>query len=176
MLFVLLILFAGLAIGLVYGSFFEWELHRFIMHRPLLFVTAPFKAHAITHHGTFGSGWTYHLRIKADRHVVTMAWWHPPTLTLVNAPAGALAAWLAGSWWILPGFMAAMGLYYGLYEYLHWCMHVPGPRRFQSTALFRWIDRHHRLHHLQPSRNLNVVIPIADFVLRTRLSRAPMGM
>jgi hypothetical protein len=74
----------------------------------------------------------------------------------------------------VPGFMAAVILYYGLYEYLHWCMHVPRTRRFQSSRLFRWIDRHHRLHHLQPGRNLNVVLPIADFLFRTRLSRAPM--
>jgi len=173
-LFILLALLLSFAFGLVYGSFFEWALHRFIMHRPLPFLTSPFKAHALVHHGTFGSGPTYHLTVKENRHVVTMAWWHAPVLFVTNAPVGILAAWLIGSWWIVPGFMAAMFAYYGLYEYLHWCMHVPGPRRFQSTALFRWIDRHHRLHHLQPMRNLNVVLPIADFILRTRLSRAPM--
>jgi len=170
-LLTMLLAFAG---GIVYGSFFEWTLHRFMMHRPFLFVTYPFKSHAITHHGTFGPGPDYHLRDESNRGLVTMAWWNGPALFVTNAPVGVLAAWLIGSWWIVPGFMAAMFLYYGLYEYLHWCMHVPGPRRFQSTRLFRWIDRHHRLHHLQPTRNLNVVLPIADFVFRTRLSRAPM--
>jgi len=37
------------------------------------------------------------------------------------------------------------------------------------------VDQHHRLHHLEPMRNLNVVFPIADFVFRTRLSRAPQA-
>jgi hypothetical protein len=174
LLLILLALLLAFLGGLVYGSFFEWTLHRFMMHRPFLFVTYPFKTHAITHHGTFGSGRTYHLRSEEHRHLVTMAWWNAPILFVANAPVGLLAAWLIGSWWIVPGFMAAVFLYYGLYEYLHWCMHVPVPRRIQSTRLFRWIDQHHRLHHLQPMRNLNVVLPIADFVFRTRLSRAPM--
>lgn len=166
----LLLSFAG---GVVYASFFEWTLHRFLMHRPLLFVTYPFQAHAITHHGTFGSGRDYHMLIEDHRDVVTMAWWNAPVLFLINVPASLLAAWLIGSWWGVAGFMAAVMLYYGLYEYLHWCMHVPRARPFQSSRLFRWIDRHHRLHHLDPTRNLNVVLPIADLVLRTRLSRAP---
>ncbi len=165
---------ASFIVGMAYGSFFEWLLHRFMMHRPFLFVTYPYKTHAITHHGTFGPGPDYHLHHSADRSLVTMAWWNAPVLIAVNSPPALLGAWLFGTWWIVPGFMAAMVLYYGLYEYLHWCMHVPGPRWFQTTRLFRWIDRHHRLHHLQPNRNLNVVLPLADFLLRTRLSRAPM--
>ena len=148
-------------------------LHRFLMHRPLFSFTYAFKAHAIVHHGTFGPGRDYHMLDGKHRNLVRMAWWNAPVPFLINAPVGVLAAWLIGSWWIVPGFMAAVILYYSSYEYLHWCMHVPGPRWFQSTRLFKWIDRHHRLHHLQPMRNLNVVLPIADFTLRTRLSRAP---
>jgi len=174
-LLILMTLLLALAGGLIYGSFFEWTLHKFMMHRPFLFVTYPYKSHAITHHGKFGSGRDYHLQAGVDPRLVTMAWWNGPVLFLVNAPVGILAAWLIGSWWIVPGFMAALFLYYGLYEYLHWCMHVPRRRGFQSSRLFRWIDRHHRLHHLQPGRNLNVVLPIADFLFRTRLSRAPMS-
>jgi hypothetical protein len=171
---ILLALFGSFAVGIVYASFFEWTLHRFLMHRPLLSFTYPYRAHAITHHGTFGSGRDYHLLNESHRDVVRMAWWNAPILFLVNAPVGLIAAWGIGSWWILPGFMAAVILYYGFYEYLHWCMHVPRPRSFQSSRLFRWIDRHHRLHHLEPGRNLNVVLPIADVVFRTRLSRAPV--
>jgi hypothetical protein len=38
-----------------------------------------------------------------------------------------------------------------------------------------WIDQHHRLHHLKPMRNLNVVLPLADFVFRTRIASAPVA-
>ena len=160
--------------SLIYGSFFEWALHRFVMHRPFLFLHYPFRSHGVTHHGTFGSGRDYHLLEEKNRHLVTMAWWNAPVLLLVNSPAALAAVWLSGTWWAAAAFMAALGFYYGLYEYIHWCMHVPGPRWFQRTRVFRWVDQHHRLHHLKPGTNLNVVFPVADFLLRTRLSRAPI--
>lgn len=158
--------------GLIYGSFFEWALHRFVLHRPFLFVRHPYLAHAVTHHGRFGSGEDYHLLRESDKHLVRMGWWAAPLLLLVNAPAGILAARAVGSWWVLPGFLAAMASYYAAYEYFHWCMHVPRRRWFQSTRLFRWLDRHHRIHHLAAGRNLNVVFPLADWILGTRLPRA----
>lgn len=170
----LLTLIAVFVATLIYGSFFEWALHRFVMHRPFLFLNYPYRTHAVTHHGTFGSGRDYHLLEEKNRNLVTMAWWNGPALLMINAPAALLAVWISGTWWAIAAFMLALGSYYALYEYFHWCMHVPGPRWFQRTAIFRWVDRHHRLHHLKPGRNLNVVFPVADFILRTRLSRAPV--
>jgi hypothetical protein len=170
-----LILLACAASSVVYASFFEWTLHRFVMHRPILGFSYPYRSHGITHHTIFGSAKNYHLLEEQNRHLVTMAWWNGPVLMLINAPAGLAAGYLAHTWWGVVAFMVALVGYYVIYEYFHWCMHVPGPRWFQTTRLFKWVDQHHRLHHLQPMRNLNVVIPIADFILRTRLSRAPMA-
>ena len=171
----ILILAACFLAGIVYASFFEWTLHRFVMHRPILGFTYPYRSHGITHHTIFGSGKNYHLIDESTRKIVTMAWWNAPVLLAVNAPAGILAAYLAHTWWAMIPFIGAIAAYYAVYEYFHWCMHVPGPRWFQGTSLFKWVDRHHRLHHLEPNRNLNVVFPLADFVLRTRLSRAPQA-
>ena len=145
------------------------------MHRPLWGFTYPFRAHAQVHHVEYGSGPDYYGQPGSGHENVTMAWWNSPILVAVNAPVGILAALLFGTWWILPGFLLSMVAYYGSYEYLHWCMHVRGDRWFQKTRLFRWIDGHHHVHHLKPDRNLNVVLPIADFVFRTRLARAPMA-
>lgn len=175
MLIIMLIVLAAFVAGSIYGSFFEWTLHRFLMHRPLLGFTYPFRTHAQIHHKEFGSGPDYHVGPEGSTVNVTMAWWNSPVLVAVNAPVGILASWWIGSWWILAGFLASMLAYYAAYEYLHWCMHVPGPRWFQTTRLFKWIDRHHRVHHLMPDRNLNVVLPIADVIFRTRIARAPMS-
>jgi hypothetical protein len=169
-----LILAASALGAIVWGSLFEWTLHRFVMHRPFLGMTYPYRTHGITHHTVFGSAKDYHLQDHATKHLVTMAWWNGPVLLLVNAPAAFAAAWIAGTWWAILPFMATLTSYYVAYEYLHWCMHVPEPRWFQGTRLFKWIDRHHRLHHLMPMRNLNVVFPIADWMFRTRIARAPV--
>lgn len=164
----------GLAGGVVYASFFEWVLHRHVMHRIFLFLRYPFRAHALTHHGIFDGGQDYHLRSDEHAGKVRMAWWNAPVLLLVNAPVAVLVAWAVGSVWAGGGFMAAIAVYYAAYEYLHWCMHVPRPRWFQSTRLFRRLDRHHRMHHLRPDRNLNVVLPLADVVVGTLILRAPV--
>lgn len=161
--------------GIIYASFFEWTLHKFVMHRPILGFSYPYRAHGITHHTVFGSAKNYHIEDMKTAPIVTMAWWNFPVLLIVNSPVGLLCAYLTQSWWGMASFLAAMSCYYGVYEYFHYCMHVPGPRWFQKTGLFKWVDQHHRLHHLEPDRNLNVVFPLADWILRTRLKRAPMA-
>ncbi len=170
-----LVLAAAAVAGIIYASFFEWTLHRFVMHRPFLGMTYPYRTHGITHHGVFGPGKTYHLLSTDNKDLVTMAWWNGPVLVLLNIPAGLLAWWVGGSLWVGVAFLSALASYYVVYEYFHWCMHVPGPRWFQGTRIFKWINQHHRLHHLEAGRNLNVVLPLADFLLRTRLARAPIS-
>ena len=44
---------------LVYASFFEWTLHKYLMHTP--FWQYPFRAHALVHHGLFRTGDQYFL-------------------------------------------------------------------------------------------------------------------
>jgi hypothetical protein len=44
---------------LVYASFFEWTLHKYLMHTPLW--QYPFRAHALVHHGLFRTGAHYFL-------------------------------------------------------------------------------------------------------------------
>jgi hypothetical protein len=65
------------------------------------------------------------------------------------------------------GGMAALGLYYFLYEYLHFCMHVPKGRWLEKSAWFSWLDAHHHQHHERHFKNLNVVLPLADLLFGT---------
>lgn len=136
------------------------------MHRPLVW-DYPYRAHALQHHQIFKADETYRIQRKEDEHNVTFAWWNAPLLIGLNAPVMLLAQWLTGVNVIFAG-LAAMGFYYFLYEYLHWCMHVPRSRWFEKTWAFRWINSHHLGHHRRMYTNFNVVLPLADFVLRTR--------
>ncbi len=165
----MLVFAVSLAASIVAASFFEWLLHKLLMHGVLL-KGYPYRAHAQVHHAVFGPGETYHLSDPSHRKLVTMAWWNAPVLLLLNVPLPGLVAWLVGSVWILIGSITGFALYYAAYEYLHWCMHVPGGRSLEKWRSFRWLDQHHRIHHRHPMRNLNVVLPLADFVLRSRLA------
>jgi hypothetical protein len=149
---------------LIYASFFEWTLHKYLMHMPLW--QYPFRAHALVHHGLFRTGERYFLPDAKVIRKVRFAWWNAPFILLLHTPVilwlqRTLAVDIAG------GALAALALYDFLYEYLHYCMHIPKRRRLEATAWFRWLDSHHHMHHKRHFNNLNVVLPLADFVFGT---------
>jgi len=148
----------------IYASFFEWTLHKYLMHTPLW--RYPFHAHTVVHHGLFRTGEDYFLSDAKVIRKVRFAWWNAPFILLLHAPAILwLQEALAAN--IIFGAFAALVLYYFLYEYLHYCMHIPKGRWLENTAWFRWLDSHHHMHHKRHFSNLNVVLPLADFIFGT---------
>src|SRR4029077_11375474 len=83
-----------------------------------------------------------------------------------------LASVFSGRWGLLCGCAIACGTYYGAYEYLHWCMHLPRKRNVERSGIFLRLNGHHLLHHRYMSRNFNVVLPLADLCLGTLLLRS----
>ena len=75
---------SGIAIGIVFASFFEWVLHKYVMHRPVGKFRYAFQAHAIVHHGTFKADKTYHLLHEKDKETIPMAWWNGPVLVAIG--------------------------------------------------------------------------------------------
>lgn len=154
----------------LYASFFEWTMHRYVMHRPFMnFFRYPFRTHAQTHHVVFRHDDTYHLSRQEDEDVVAFAWWNAPVLIGSHMALLAGLANLAGGWPLFVGGSLGITAYYACYEYFHWCMHVPKNRWFERTRLFQGINLHHRLHHFRQGTNFNVVLPLADLLLGTLL-------
>ncbi len=163
----------GLVSGVIYSSFFEWTLHKYVMHKNLKWFSYPFQAHAVTHHGIFKSDHTYHLQKPKDKKTVPMAWWNAPAMWALHIPFALLVQYLAGRP-IFCGFLRAMILYYAAYEYLHWCMHVPKKRNVERSGIFFRLNGHHLLHHRYMGKNLNVVLPLADLLTGTLVLRSPI--
>lgn len=174
-------IFLTLTVGLMYASVFEWVLHRYVMHQPVGKFRYAFEAHALTHHKIFKSDETYHLRREEDKEKIRMAWWNGPVLVVVGmipfyigATVLALFGGTVEAWTVLgTGFVVSAG-YYGAYEYLHWCMHLPKERRLEKSRLFKLLNGHHILHHRYWWMNLNVVLPLADWFFGTFLRRSPI--
>jgi hypothetical protein len=162
----------GTLIAIVYCSIFEWLLHKFIMHRPLGSFSYPYKAHALLHHRIFKSDHTYHLVDEKDKYTIPMAWWNGPALVTIASIPFVLASLLSGSWGILVGAALATSAYYGAYEYMHWCMHLPRKRHVERSGIFFRLNGHHLLHHRYMNRNYNVVLPLADLCFGTLLLRS----
>ena len=108
----------GFASGVVFASFFEWVLHRFVMHKPLRFFPYPFQAHAVVHHREFKADHTYHDVTGQKKDIIPMAWWNGPVLVAACAVPFLVAAWWTGRWPLLWGGLAACACYYATYEYL----------------------------------------------------------
>jgi hypothetical protein len=162
----------GFLIATVYASFFEWLLHRFVMHRPVGKFDYSFRAHAIIHHQTFKSDHTYHLINEADKWTIPMAWWNGPVLIAVTQIPFLIASSITGSWGVVCGSLLACCAYYGAYEYMHWCMHLPKKRNIERSGIYFRLNGHHLLHHRYMHKNFNVVLPLADLCLGTLLLRS----
>lgn len=155
-----------------YASFFEWTLHRYVMHRPVGKFRYAFETHALVHHHIFKADHTYHLVNEKDKEKIPMEWWNGPVLIALCALPALIVSWVFGSWPVLVGGVIACAAYYGLYEYLHWCMHLPKARRIEKPWIFRRLNGHHLLHHRYMHKNFNVVCPLADLLLGTFMLRA----
>ena len=156
----------------IFASFFEWTLHRFVMHKPLGGFSYPFRAHALVHHRTFRADQSYHLLDEKDKETIPMAWWNGPALIATCEVPFLIAAWITGYWGLAVGAVISFMGYYGMYEYLHWCMHLPKQRTVERSGLFFRLNGHHLLHHRYMGKNFNVVLPIADLCFGTLMLRS----
>jgi hypothetical protein len=163
---------SGFLVSTIFASFFEWALHRFVMHRPTAGFRYPFERHALIHHRIFRADPSYHLRREEDKHTIPMAWWNGPVLILIGLIPFTVASRFFGGWSFVGGAALACCLYYAAYEYMHWCMHLPRKRYVERSGIFFRLNGHHLLHHRYMHRNFNVVLPLADACLGTLLLRS----
>jgi hypothetical protein len=162
----------GFVIATVFASFFEWALHRFVMHKRVTFFSYPFEKHAMVHHQIFKADETYHLIHEKDKYTIPMAWWNGPAIIAVGIIPFIVASVMLKSWGLICGSLFACFAYYGTYEYLHWCMHLPRKRSLERSGIFFRLNGHHLLHHRYMGKNFNVVFPLADLCLGTLLTRS----
>jgi hypothetical protein len=165
----------GFVVTILFGSFFEWTLHRYIMHRPVGKFTYPFERHAMTHHRIFKADPTYHLIHEEDKHTIPMAWWNGPALIAVGLIPFIVTSFFVGGWALVGGAALASCCYYAAYEYMHWCMHLPRKRYLERCGIFFRLNGHHLLHHRYMHKNFNVVFPLADLCLGTLLLRSKVS-
>ena len=171
---VFLFWFMGIVAGVVICSFFEWTLHRYVMHRSVVarFFRYPFERHTLVHHHIFKSDHTYHLIHEDDKKTIPMAWWNGPALVATVLLPFLVLAFILERWGILCGAAVACTLYFTAYEYMHWCMHLPGKRHVERSRIFFRLNGHHLLHHRYMHKNFNVVLPLADLLLGTLMLRS----
>lgn len=164
-------------LSIIYSSFGEWLLHKYVMHRVFGRFTYPFDAHTRVHHHQFNAEVRYHFIDQNSQEVrkIPMAWWNGPVLTLLFSIPFGILAFIYGIWSIWIGAVCGIGAYYIMYEYIHWCFHLPKARRVEKSWLFRRLNGHHLLHHRYMGKNFNVVFPLADLIFGTLILRSKIA-
>jgi hypothetical protein len=175
----ILAIVAGTLIGIVQSSFFEWAFHRYWLHRPWL-PESCFTSHTLVHHQLCKFDDTFHVHDAEQEEALTFKWWGGPTLVVINTIPWVLIAWGVASWGVafpyvagVASFAVTMSLYYLGYEGLHHLMHKPSVPFIARSRYFRFIERHHRIHHIHMDRNLNVLLPLADLCLGSLVTEMP---
>lgn len=170
---------AAVLICVVQASFFEWAFHRYWLHRPWL-PESCFTSHTLIHHQVCKHDDTFQIVEEEQEESLTFKWWGGPLLILINLVPWSLIAWgLAANGLSFPylvfvvTFAVTMSLYYAGYEGLHHLMHKPAIPLIVRSRYFRFIERHHRIHHIHMDRNLNVLLPLADLCLGTLVTTMP---
>jgi hypothetical protein len=158
--------------NVIFASFFEWSIHKYVMHRPVGSFRYAFQAHAVVHHQVFKADQTYHLVDQKDQKTIPMAWWNGPALIMLGSLPSLVISLITGYWAVAAGAGILFVCYYVAYERIHWCMHLPKNRRLEQPWLFRRLNGHHLLHHRYMHKNFNVVFPLADFCLGTLMVRS----
>lgn len=182
----------GVLFTLIPASIYEWLVHRYVYHGrragPLAQI---YRIHHIGHHAKIFPTWRYTTNGPVRRHPVTAA----DVSTLYPSGPRNLISKLAHF-----GFYMLIGLFFiwipawflthspvflfsiivtsavisDLFVRVHDAIHYPGRFRFvEAQPWFPFIDRHHFIHHVDMSANVNFLLPLADWcfgTLRTELS------
>jgi hypothetical protein len=163
----------------LFCNFFEWWLHRYVMHRPSKnpIARAVYNRHTLQHHQFF----TEHEMRFADHRDYRVTFFPPyalATFTLISIPAAVGLAWVISPnvGWL---FISTTTAVYLTYEFMHFCCHVEDNAFVRNMPFINTNRRHHTAHHDQSimmERNMNLTFPIMDWMFGTSdLDRGLLG-
>jgi hypothetical protein len=163
----------------MFANFFEWWIHRYVMHRPSNFSAfrAIYSRHTMMHHQFF----TEQEMRFADHHDWRVTFFPPYALvvfTFMSIPPAIILGLLISPnvGWLLITTTTSM---YLIYEFMHFCCHVDENWFVRTMPFVNTIRRHHTAHHNQSimmERNMNLTFPIMDCLMGTSdLNRGVLG-
>ena len=145
-------------------SFVEWLSHRFVLHSKAI-VSFAYEEHDQQHHQQHRGDETFIAPSLLDGPDFRPRDW--ALFISVVMPIWVGIEFLAGKPVVIGAFLSVVSWLW-MFDVLHRRYHFPRGSWIERTGFFKYLREHHRLHHVDPTRNMNVCFyPIADFVLRT---------
>jgi len=166
------------------SAFWEWAIHGFVYHRKFIGGDKIREIHGAHHWHIFPpnqyvhDGPHAHMRMRGPLKPYQMA---DNRLDSAFASGGQILFHFAAGlpFIIIPTYYAIgpsffMGAILAvhcvlsvLFAYVHGCIHTPKNRLVERTRWFQFLDRHHYVHHIDTSVNVNFLLPIGDLLFGT---------
>jgi hypothetical protein len=165
-------------------SLIEHQVHCRLMHkkpRNVLFKNLRvrqkiFTSHAVEHHTQYRKSFHDEPLPPGEDRGIRLNLWEG----LVESLPLSLALWglsaITGYSTFLVGacvWPMVVALHHTIWNQIHLEMHKPEGRFFKSWAAYKFVARHHFLHHRYPDKNFNVAFPIGDFLCGTTAKASP---
>ena len=156
----------GFSIGWIFMSGVEYASHRWTMHKwSFMDYISPgtFADHAYKHHGKYYKvfnaeedpiGRDFGL-LLGYRWALIVSMLLMAICKYCNIPVFGLA------------FSSVLFLHHYIWNQLHVEMHKPQGRWFSKLNVYKYLCRHHYLHHKHVNRNFNGMLPLFDWILGT---------
>jgi hypothetical protein len=171
--------YLAIPVVFMFANFFEWWIHRYVMHRPSNFPVfrAIYSRHTMMHHQFF----TEQEMRFADHYDWRVTFFPPYALvvfTFMSIPPAIIAGLVISPnvGWLVISTTTSM---YLIYEFMHFCCHVDENAFVRLAPFINTIRRHHTAHHNQSimmERNMNLTFPVMDCLMGTSdLNRGLLG-
>jgi hypothetical protein len=164
----------GLASSVVLMGLVEHQCHQTAMHKKhslskyITVLEKVFKHHAVLHHSEYKAAFADVPLPKGEDHGIQLnfvegffeALPFSLMLAVVSVPTAII-------------FEGVVACHHLIWNNIHLNMHRPVKRFFSEWKAYKYLTRHHYMHHVHPDRNFNVVLPFGDIVFGTMHKPTP---
>ena len=155
------------------ANFFEWRVHKHVLHRRRWPFQVIYDKHTPMHHMIYIEE-DMALRSTKEFRLVLIPAAGVLGIVLAAAPLafGLAHLWSQSAGWL---FLVTASLYMVTYEVLHLCYHAPSDSFIGRLAFIKVMRAHHAKHHdprFMQKWNFNVTVPLFDWIMRTIAPKA----
>lgn len=158
-----LLMWIGLiTVDLLFISFVEYAIHRFIMHKLVPGFEETWKQHQKQHHGNFYHVFDFESDPIGKYLDLKIGWKYTLLFILIFVPGIFLISVENGCL-----FTFLIVLHNRTWDAIHSEMHLNRGRFFSQWSIYRFLYTWHKNHHKHNKQCYNVVLPFWDFVFGT---------
>jgi len=126
----------------------------------LPYLVEVFESHAVRHHAKWYRKFDYEPDSVGREENLEILLIDVFAMLLLTMPAWAILMWF--NLWGGIVFISVFFIHRFLWNTIHRQMHIPEDVIFRNWSVYRFLARHHFLHHRNAKKNFNVVFPLTD--------------